>query len=277
MPANSNLIKEKQKAVSEIKREIAATMALITMLSIRYRYLGYGFSFSSIPSLQEDVQQELADLRQRLMDLIHQRGEVMADISQAENLVKYGIDKRMTTDEIDTFLSGKIEGKTTESRVGLYVGQLRGEMESFIAVGLVAGLSQTKIWQSFMSALTHPYGDAAVMKAMVSGLYDAVRLRRGELAYGRGRYASAFSNLTRLSFDAQQRIYVQNTIAGFMGNGKIAGIRPYRNSSIPCELCDSVAGRVFSVDSGVIPQHPRCVCGVDPIMADGKEFSEAVF
>ena len=277
MPANSNLIKEKQKAVSEIKREIAATMALITMLSIRYRYLGYGFSFSSIPSLQEDVQQELADLRQRLMDLIHQRGEVMADISQAENLVKYGIDKRMTTDEIDTFLSGKIEGKTTESRVGLYVGQLRGEMEAFVAVGLVAGLSQTKIGQSFMSALTHPYGDAAVMKAMTSGLYDAVRLRRGELSYGRGRYASGFTNILRLNYDLAQRTYIQNTITAFMSNGKIAGVMPVRNSLIPCELCDSVANRIFPVDSGVIPQHPRCVCSLIPIMADNKEFSLAIF
>ena len=277
MPANPNLVREKQKAVSEIKKEIAATMAAITLLSIRYRYLGYGFSFSSIPSLQEDVQKELYDLRQNLMDLIRQRGEVMADISATENLVKYGIDKRMTTEEIDQFLSGKIEGKTTESRVGLYVGQLRGEMEAFVAVGLVAGLSQTKIGQSFMQALTHPYGDTAVMKAMMNGLYDAVRLRRGELAYGRGRYASAFSNLTRLSFDAQQRIFVQNTVAGFMSNSKIAGIIPYRNSIISCELCDSVAGRVYAVDSGIVPVHPRCICGITPVMADGKEFSEAVF
>ena len=277
MPVNPNLVREKQKAVSEIKREISATMTAITLLSIRYRYLGYGFSFSSIPGLEEDVQQELADLRLRLMDLIRQRGEAMADLSAAENLVKYGIDKRMTTSEIDEFLSGKIEGKTTETRISGYVGQLRGEMEAFVAVGLVAGLSQTKIGQSFISAMTHPYGDASVMKAMTSGLYDAVRLRRGELAYGKGRYASAYSNLLRLDYSTAQEIYTRNTILGFTSNNKIAGIRPYRNSIISCELCDSVTGRIYAVDSQIVPVHPRCICGITPVMADGKEFSEAVF
>ena len=274
MPVNPNLVREKQKAVSEIKREIAATMTAITLLSIRYRYLGYGFSFSSIPTLQEDVQQELAELRLRLKDLIRQRGDIMADISQAENLVKYGIDKRMTTSEIDEFLSGKIEGKTTEARISGYVGQLKGEMESFIAVGLVAGLSQTKIGQSFMAALTHPYGDASVVKAMVSGLFDAVRLRRGELKYGRGRYASAYSNLLRLDYSTAQEIYTRNTILGFMTQKKIAGIIPRRNSSIPCWACDSVAGRVYAVDSGILPVHPRCICFAEPCLADGSEFSK---
>jgi len=277
MPANPNLVREKQKAVSEIKREIATTMTAITLLSIHYRYLGYGFSFSAAQKLTDGVQQELSDLRLRLMDLIQQRGEVMADLSKAENLAKYGIDKRMTTDEIDAFLSGKIEGKTTDARIGGYVGQLKGEMEAFIAIGLVAGLSQTKIGQSFMAALTHPYGDAKVMAAMTSGLFDAVRLRRGELSYGKGTYASGFTNILRLNYDLAQRTYIQNTIAAFMSNGKIAGIRPYRNSNLSCELCDSVAGRVYAVDSQIVPVHPRCICGITPVMADGKEFSEAVF
>lgn len=273
MPVNPDLVREKQKAVSEIKQEISATMSAITLLSIQCRYLGYGFTFSSTAALSDRVKQELADLRTRLMDLIRQRGEAMADLSQAENLDKYGIDKRMTTEEIDAFLSEDIEGKTTKERIGGYVGQLSGEMEAFIAVGLVAGLSQTKIEQSFMQVLTHPYGDAAIMKAMMSGLYEAVRLRRGELSYGKGRYASAYSNLLRLDYATAQEVYTRNTILGFMSNKKIAGIIPRRNSSIPCSECDSVAGRIYAVDSGVLPVHPRCICFAQPCLADGSEFS----
>ena len=275
--ANAALVKEKAKADKEIRKEIAKTAAIVAALAYPYKSLGYGFSFDANGNLAKDVNNEFGKLRLNIFGLIRDRSIVASEISTKQNIELYGLDAQMSEEEIEDFLLSDIEGKTTKDRIGLYVGQVRGEMESYIAAALVLGLSSTKIWQSFIGELLSPYSSKMMMDAMVSGMFSAVRLRRGELKYGSGRYASGFKNLLRTDIDVTQRTYIQATIKAFMSNSKIAGIRPYRNSIISCELCDSVAGRVYAVDSGIVPVHSRCICGCTPVMADGTDFSDAVF
>lgn len=277
MAVNPELVKEKAKADKEIKREIAKTAAIVAALSFPYKSMGYGFAFNANDDLRKSVNKEFGKLRENLFGLIQNRAIKVSEISTKENIALYGLDKQMSPEEIDDFLLSEIEGKTTKDRIALYSGQVKGELEAYIAAGLVYGLSSTKIGQSFIGELLSPYSSKMMVNVMMSGMFSAVRLRRGELNYGKGRYASGFKNLLRNDFDVTQRVFIKNTTTGFMANPLIMGIRPYRNSLIPCELCDSVAGRVFHVDSGILPQHPRCICGCTPILANGNEFSKSDF
>lgn len=277
MAANPELVKEKVKADKEIKKEIAKIAAIVAALSFQYKSLGYGFAFNANDDLRQSVNKEFGELRENLFGLIQDRAAKVAEISTAENTKLYGLDKQMSPEEIEDFLLSEIEGKTTKDRIELYSGQVKGELEAYIATGLVYGLSYTKIGQSFVGELLSPYSSKMMMNAMNSGLFEAVRLRRGELNYGSGRYASGFKNLLRTDFDVTQRVFIKNTIFGFLGNSKIQGYVPRRNSIVSCEICDSLAGKVFPMDTIVIPAHPRCICSCEPVLADGSEFRKSDF
>lgn len=273
---NGTLLKsEKAKAESDLLREIAKTAGIVAALSYAYRHLGYDFQFAN-RELKEKIDHEFGNLRLRIFGNIKSRGEKIAKISRDENLSLYGLDYQMSKAEIDEFLAGDIEGATTKERIAKHTGQIKGEMEAMMAAGLFLALSQDKLVNLFMSGLRAPYASKIISDAMMSGKFSAVRLNYGELKYGRGRYASGFSNLLRLDFDVSQRVFVKNTTLSFGADKRIVGVMPHRGSNFPCIPCDNVANRIFNIEDQALPVHARCVCFYTPVLADGREFSREI-
>lgn len=273
--ANEPLIKEKSKANSEIRKDITKFVFKISELAMAYKYLQYKFRFDANAVLYRKMNTELDLLASRIFNRIRSRGGKVAEISREDISKKYGIDYLMGFDEIDGFLDREIEGEKTEDRIVAYCSQIKDELEAHIATGLVASSSSYAISASFSATLDKPLSTPAILAAIGSGLFAASALKK-EAVYGKGTYASGFKNLVRMDYDVSQRIYIQNTVLGFGTNKLIAGVIPRRSSSIPCQLCDEVAGKIFSVSSLVLPRHPRCICYLEPVLVNGKEFSKFI-
>lgn len=271
--ANEPLIKEKSKANSEIRKDISKFVFKVSEIAFSYKLLQYKFRFDTNAVLYKKMNAELDALVSRIFNRIRTRAGQVAEISSDDISKKYGINYLMGFDEIDDFLAAEIEGEKTEDRILAYCGQIKDELEAHIATGLIASSSAYSIAAGFAANMDRPLSTPAILAAIGSGLFAASALKK-DAVYGKGTYASGFKNLVRLDYDLSQRAYIQNTILGFGTNKLIAGVIPRRNSSIPCELCDSVAGKVFSVNSLVLPRHPRCICYLEPVLINGKEFQK---
>ena len=260
----TELKREKAKADREIRYEISQFATKMIHYSLQYKYLGYKFRLNAGPFLKEKLKQEQGLLCERLFWRIRNRADKIVKLSAEDLMKQFNIDFDMPGDDIDNFLAADIEGDTTKNRIALYAGKLSGELEAFVSAGMFASLSSEKILDGFLGSLKAPFASALVVGAMKSGEFLAARLANGELQYGRGIYGSSLSNLTRLDYDVSQRVYVQNTVMGFAASGRYNAVIPRRSSIVPCSICDEVANRVFSLESGILPNHPRCICFYEP-------------
>lgn len=254
----------KRKADSEIRYQISKTLAVLAAVSMSYSYLGNRFSYNSDLGLRRRVDSELGSLKSALLSLIALRSIKLSQISAYNNQEKYGISREMSIDEARSLLLEEIDGDTADGRMDKYISQLKDESEKYMVAGIVAGLSYQKVANIFA---------ANIRKPLIASLITST-LGADKSEYGKGNYASAFSNMLRLDYDMSQRAYMRNEWLTFMLSKKVAGYLVYRNSSIPCEICDQYAGKVYPMSAMILPIHPRCICGAIPVLVDGKELEK---
>ena len=259
-----DIIRKKSKAEAEIRSKISKTVLILAALSKSYSYLGRSFSYNSDSELRRRVDKELALLKNRLLGLIALRSVELSKISAKNNQEKYGISREMSLDEAKALLLEEIDGDTADKRMDGYISQLKNESEKYMVAGIITGLSYQKIAEAFTANIRKP-----LASTLVTGIFGADKNE-----YGRGNYAGAFSNMLRLDYDMSQRAFMRNEWLTFMMSKKVEGYMVYRNSSVPCEICDQYAGRIFSMSAMVLPLHPRCICGATPVLADGKELEK---
>ena len=259
-----DIIRKKSKAEAEIRSKISKTVLILAALSKSYSYLGRSFSYNSDSELRRRVDKELALLKNGLLGLIALRSVELSKISAKNNQEKYGISREMSLDEAKALLLEEIDGDTADKRMDGYISQLKNESEKYMVAGIITGLSYQKIAEAFTANIRKP-----LASTLVTGIFGADKNE-----YGRGNYAGAFSNMLRLDYDMSQRAFMRNEWLTFMMSKKVEGYMVYRNSSVPCEICDQYAGRIFSMSAMVLPLHPRCICGATPVLADGTELEK---
>lgn len=258
------IIRKKSKAEAEIRSKISKTVLILAALSKSYSYLGRNFSYNSDPELRRRVDKELASLKSGLLGLIALRSVELSKISAKNNKEKYGISRETSLDEARSLLLEEIDGDTADGRMDKYISQLKDESEKYMVAGIIAGLSYQKIAEVFTANIRKP-----LAYALITGIFGA-----DKNDYGKGNYSSAFSNMLRMDYDMSQRAFMRNEWLTFMLSKKVAGYLVYRNSSIPCEICDQYAGRIFPMSAMILPLHPRCICGATPVMVNGKELEK---
>lgn len=163
--------------------------------------------------------------------------------------------------DTDKWVESKRYDKTYLQRLYTYTLRLKFELEAFIAVGMVKGLTQNQITDWFMLNINSPHTVSEILDA--EG-YLAVRTS-GILAVGIGGITSAYKSINRINKDMILASY-------FISNNKTWGKNGLRkwilvqNDSKTCAACQANIGLTFPAEEFVCPLHPSCRCVEIPIL-----------
>jgi len=269
--AIERIASEKSKSKNETKRRLSEAAMAIILAGYGYASLGSSFRFDTDRSLRRRVDEEISKLKASFLSILTIKSMSASIISSEENEAKYGLKYSMTEKDVARFLGEDIDGENAEDRIDRYLGGFRTEMETYCIAGIMLGLRYKDVSYAFVSSISSPYSSKLIIDAAMKGFIDV-----GNMKFGKGNYAASFSNMTRLEYDTIQKAYVRSTLSAFGMSAKINGYRGYRNSSTPCEICDAHKGKFYRLDNMIYPLHGRCICGVEPVSVDGKEFSKDV-
>jgi len=157
--------------------------------------------------------------------------------------------------DTDKWVESQRYNKTYLQRLYTYTLRMKFELEAFVAVGMVRGLSQNQITDWFMMNINSPHTVPEILDA--EG-YLAVRTS-GILAVGVGGITSAYKSIVRLNKDMVMAGYA---IANNKTWGKY-GLYKYVlvvNDAKTCAACQMNIGLTFPADEFVAPLHPSCRC-----------------
>lgn len=258
----NGLQKKKKEVAQEAQSQVSKAFISIGLLAYHYRWLGKNFSYNVDVMLRRRVDQILLDLKNSLIF------STISGISAVSTIASEKHDKAYIPkqEEASSFVTERIDGETTEQRVDRYVKQFEEESESYMLAGILAGVSYEKMHNLFMANSGAPLKAALIVSI----------LGADGNSYGKGNYAGSIPNITRMMYDVLQRAYMRAEWLSFKAIGGFNGYRVYRNSSIPCEICDQYAGKVYSMSAMILPLHPRCICGAEPVLVHPYEIEKEV-
>lgn len=249
----TKLAKEKERGSNNIKKEVLLCISYLISASMPYAFLKSKFSFDYDIGHSRRVDSRLSSLKSAIISIMVAKSLSAASISSDKNKQKYGIEYAIGEDDVYSTID--------EALIDKYMAQLKNEAEKSVAAGLILGMSQMAIYRVFVANIKKPLMSPTILKVFGSD----------NASFGKGNYASSLGNFTRMFYDVVQKSYMLNEYMTFKLSGKVAAYVVYRNSAVPCEICDQYAGKTFPMSSMILPLHPRCICGAMPVMADGKE------
>lgn len=252
--------KLKKETAQDFQKKLSSALFAIGVVAYQYKGFGRNFSYNRDVMLRRRVDQILLELKNSLLLT------TIAGISAISKLASEKHNKAYTPtkEEASLFVFEKIENETTESRIDRYVKQFEDESESYMLAGILAGISYEKMHNIFMANSGAPLKAALIVSI----------LGADTSSYGKGNYAGSLPNLSRMAYDVLQRAYTRTEWLSFKAIGGFNGYRVFRNSSIPCEICDQYAGRIYSMSSMILPLHPRCICGAEPVLVNTNEIEK---
>ena len=168
-------------------------------------------------------------------------------------------------DAMNAFINEDIDGKNTIDRIEDYCENFMYEAESFIVAGLASDLSDDEISAEWIKYSNKPYNSELIKEAMRSNEFEATNIKSKGVTYGSGISQSALLALTLVGQDTAFRFYNRNLREAWLLNNTISGWISIRNSSFPCQLCDSEAYIFHPITEQFYSWHPRCVCLCVPI------------
>ena len=187
------------------------------------------------------AQREIDDVIQWLIDTIEDYFQTLAIADHKED-----------EDEILPLIFGVSYGATFNERLSDYANKYKHELELLIGAGLFLGVSQSKLLDSIVANLKHPFANEILADAI-----DA------PITYGKGHTNSmytAISNLTRFGIATA---WMHHWYQKGKRDGAVAWY-VQRGSSYPCSLCDSKVG-VTTNENDLPPFHNRCMCYATPL------------
>lgn len=146
-----------------------------------------------------------------------------------------------------------LAGLDTSSPAGRYADILRHETDFFRSAGY-----RTSELSSFIS---NPRGYEASHGKDLRGLTQAVPEIRSGVSWQVRRNAYGM-----ILYDTMYAY--NNSLAQMWGERGMRGYVGFRNSTWPCELCDSLCGTVRPLTDMVFPAHVHCVCGIYEVSFD---------
>lgn len=168
-------------------------------------------------------------------------------------------------DAMNTFINEDIEGKNTIDRISDYCENFMYEAEAFIVAGLASDLSKDEILTEWSKYANKPYNSEVIKEAIRSNEFEATNIKSKGVSYGSGISQSALLALTLVGQDTAFRFYNRNLRESWLLNNTISGWISIRNSSFPCQLCDSQAYVFHPISELFQAWHRRCVCLCIPV------------
>lgn len=160
-------------------------------------------------------------------------------------------------------LESEINGKSDMQRIDEYVERFKYESEAVILSLLESGMSADEILRNY--DLKNPYNSELVKDAMRSNDFEATNIKSNGITYGKGISKSSLLALTLVGQDFAFRAYNKTLNDIWSLDNSIVGWISVRNSSFPCQLCDSEAYIFHPITEQFYSWHPRCVCLCVPI------------
>lgn len=257
----SQVVDQMILADSDLRRIIKHNIGDLIDKCVEFERLGKSFQFSANPQLEKAVNEILEKLRTDLFNIIYLR---------AENVDKIAHQKEDKERENNTlllaFITSKIADKTLEMRIADYVGQMRSEVEAFVAAGFFKGLNRYQILDAYLSYIQKPYLAPILLEAFREGGFKAERIVSKGISFGTGKYVAAFNNLKRLEQDTIFRAYSHIEHSIWTTDANYIGWMTYRNSGYDCpNYCQPQVGVFHPKTEFFWGWHSGCVCLCIPI------------
>ena len=241
-------------AVADSKVKISESVNRIVAISMAYRSRGKDFRFGN----DRKVILEISWLKAEITKTIVKRSAAAKNISSRLN-------KKLEIEPVDwndkEWIDSIRFGQSYAQRLNTYVNRLKFELEAFIAVGIVKGVSQNEISQWFISNIESPHTNKDILDAFG---YAAVRAS-GILKVGVGGITSAYKSIVRLNDDMMMSSYAISNNKSW-GAAKLYKYVVTANDSLVCATCQANVGFTFPADEWVAPVHNRCRCKEIPIL-----------
>lgn len=161
-------------------------------------------------------------------------------------------------DRILPFILGRKHGETFEERLTDYCSKYRDELLLLVGAGLFLGIGKMALAKSIGEHLKKPYGNPDLADGIAA-----------PISYGRGHTNSMFTAIGALTKFGIGQAWMYDRHLKAEEKGAM-WFMTFRNSSIPCDICDSYAGILHPMDDPLPPLHNSCVCGTIYVNGDGK-------
>lgn len=257
----SQVVDQMIMADSDLRRIIKRDIGELIDKCIEFEKLGKSFQFSANPKLEKAVNDILDKLRIDLFNIIYIR---------AENVDKIAHEKegkeRNNNALLLAFLTAEIADKTLEMRISEYVGNMRSEVEAFVAAGFFKGLNRYQILDAYLANIQKLYLAPVLLEAFREGGFKAERIVSKGITFGTGKYVSSFNNLKRLEQDTIFKTYAHIEQSIWSTDNDYIGWMTFRNSGYDCpNYCNTQVGVFHSKSEFFWGWHSGCVCLCVPV------------
>jgi hypothetical protein len=246
------------------------------------------FSLNRIPSLNNRVNEVLAEMRVNIQTTIVNGISTEWDLSSAKN--DLFVDKRMSSwlketplgakfydpnrDAMDAFTKRKVKGLKLSERVWNSVKGYKGELEAGLGLGISAGKSATSMATDLKKYLNHPDSLFRRVQALDKDGNKILKLSRAAMDFhpGRGVYRSSYKNALRLTGTETNMSYRIADHERWQSLPFVVGQEVRLSNQHPqYDICDSCAGR-YPKEFIFMGWHPQCICYKVPIMMNDQEY-----
>lgn len=251
----NRVITEMSKAKSDVERQLRKYIPEIIQECMAWAYLGKAFTFDLSRELGNKVNQRLIALADAVLEDIDAR---------AKNSVVFA-EEEEDEDEILAYIKRPIGEEDIVQRIDKHCSTLRFFLEGWIAIGIVNKIDKNELTNQILRHIDNPFTSPLWKDALTQGyLSGAIN---GKYSFGKGNQKNVLSALTEIERYAINEAFQYGCILRYGKMGAI-GYRTYRNSSYDCPECDELTRHIFPLDVIVLPAHPRCVCGSEPVFAE---------
>lgn len=218
----------------------------IIRLGYKYRTAPSDFAFSNNDELNREVDDLIQQLLDEIYTLLEESITNLAEDEDKEDILAY----------FYTLGNGK---QTVYEQINGYLSNYKGEMEAFVAAGLLAGYNYLRTANDYLANMKAPWTDNLITKAFTMSFPKADRLRSRGATFGRGRSnvsATQIDRITQGSLD----ISWWELVKWDMKERGAVGYYQLRGSNYPCEVCDMEVGFHLIEDADNGYPHSHCKC-----------------
>ena len=208
------------------------------------------FATGSIKKFESATKPVFKKLETNINNIISSKGKKIENIAKKYNDFQGAIPYNQNIpDKRDDNISEKIS---------VCVLFLQKQIRDYTAAAMGGGKNAEYAINEYLQNKNKPYKGALIISNMEKGI-------KVEQPEGRGNYKSAYSEFRRMSMFFLYYTYTLTNRLLWTSKRNIVGYSVTRNSAYPCEICDSLLGKIFPLSDNAVPAHPHCVCSIYPV------------
>lgn len=219
----------------------------IIRLGYKYRTAPSDFAFSNNDELNEEVDELIRQLLDEIYALLE---DVVSNLSEDEDTRQQILAYLGTLGNGSEDVYGQLEG---------YLSNYKGEMEAYVAAGLLAGYNYLRTANDYLTHMKSPWTDDLITKAFTLAYPKADRLRSRGATFGRGRSNVSATQIDRIAQGSLAMSWWKLS-QWDMERKEVIGYYQLRGSNYPCEICDMETGFHLMEDADNGYPHSHCKC-----------------